>query len=76
MFWSRAIENMNGYAPNEQINGLTDEMYEKEKTLAETIIQNDPNFMNGYVVLLQYYDYKGDCVNYDKYKTLELTNYI
>lgn len=59
------------YYPNYQ-----EEMQIKIKTLWETIIEKDKNFINWYLSLLTYYDYKDDCVNFDKYSKIMFENYI
>ncbi|NVP18168.1 hypothetical protein HUU51_05625 [Candidatus Gracilibacteria bacterium] len=53
-----------------------EEMKAKNKILGETIIEKDKNFINGYLGLLDYYDYKNDCINFDKYSSLMFQNYV
>ena len=53
-----------------------EEMKNKNKILWETIIEKDKNFVNWYLWLLDYYDYKNDCINFDKYSKLMFQNYI
>lgn len=53
-----------------------EEMQTKKKVLWKTIIEKDKNFINWYLWLLSYYDYKNDCINFDKYSKLMFQNYI
>lgn len=53
-----------------------EEMKTKNKILWEIIIEKDKNFINWYLWLLAYYDYKNDCINFDKYSKLMFQNYI
>ncbi len=58
------------------IDGYRDEMENEKKILWEKIIEHDKNFVNGYLILLNFYDYKNDCDNFNKYYKLLEDNYI
>lgn len=44
--------------------------------LGKKIIELDKNFVNGYIILMDYYNKKEDCINYNKYLDLLEENYI
>ncbi len=54
----------------------TEDMMDKKRIISETIINNDKNYINWYIWLLKYYDYKNDCINFYKYNKLLFENFI
>jgi GTPase involved in cell partitioning and DNA repair len=42
-------------------------MEEKKKEIWKEILKYDSNFVNAYLILINHYDYKNDCSNFNKY---------
>lgn len=55
---------------------LTDELKGKQKQLWEQIIATDKHFVNGYLWIISYFNYKKDCDNFKKYFSLLDENFI
>jgi hypothetical protein len=69
-------DRANYYSYVSEIKWYEDIMAEKKKLIWEKILETDKNFINGYIILLTYYDNKNDCTNYKKYYELLEKNYI
>lgn len=50
-----------------RIDWYRDIMEEKKKWIWKKILKYDPNFVNAYLILLSYFDYKNDCYNFNNY---------
>ena len=69
-------DKANYYSYVSKIKWYNNIMSEKKKIIWEKILKIDKNFINGYIVLLNYYNNKNYCDNYKKYYKLLEKNYI